>query len=402
MAAITISATGGNWNSTATWVGGVIPTTTDHVVGISTSGQLTINVSASIQRMDLTGYNNTITFNSGQTLTLNQSGGTTIFDVNNVFAGTGTLALANVAQTIEPGGCTSRIPNLSNAGGTKTLVNDDFYISNYSATSGSTTWGGGQRILVNGNFTAAVATHDAGGTGFRFDGTGTISGRFLRGSYDINTAGTLTFSSDGLTFLDNGTVTYTTGTVTTPFLRLIASATGTFTINTSGMTWDSVSINGAFTSTGTATISLSSNLNAVDFIFSSDRGYIASNYTFSGTGALTVTGNAILQGNGTYTQDIIRLNTTAAHSFQRLFTLSSSLTAGRLLIRSTTNGVQATLSLGDKNNSPIMYTDFTDINAGGGQEIRTYSGTVSNCSNVVSYTSTIFGGAAGGSFTFVM
>ena len=78
MAAITISAAGGNWNSTATWVGGVIPTTTDHVIGNVTSGQLTINVSASIQRMDLTGYNNTITFNSGQTLTLNQAGGTTV------------------------------------------------------------------------------------------------------------------------------------------------------------------------------------------------------------------------------------------------------------------------------------------------------------------------------------
>lgn len=402
MAAITISAAGGNWNSTATWVGGVIPTTTDHVVGNATSGQLTINVSASIQRMDLTGYNSTITFNSGQTLTLNQAGGTTIFDVNNNFAGTGTLALANVAQSIEPGGLTNRIPNLSNLGGTKTLVNDDFYISNYTCTA-NTTWTGGQRVRVGGDCTISSAGHNAGTPGFRFDGTGTVSAQFISGTYDINTAGTITFGTNGLSFLGVGTVTYTTGTVVNSLLKITQTTGGTNTIDTSGMTWDNVYLQAAFTGSNTMTISLSSNLNAVNLVLASDRAYIASNYTFSGTGAITVTGDAILQGNTTDVQDIIRLNTTGAHSFQRLFTLASLTSTGHLLIRSTTNGVQATLSLGDKNNSPIMYTDFTDINAGGGQEIRTYSGTVSNCSNVVSYTSTIFGGgAAGGSFTFVM
>ena len=53
MAQRTISPGGGDWNLTATWVEGAVPTTSDHIVGDASSGQLTVNVNATVQYLDL-------------------------------------------------------------------------------------------------------------------------------------------------------------------------------------------------------------------------------------------------------------------------------------------------------------------------------------------------------------
>lgn len=69
----TISNTGGNWNATATWVGGVVPIAGDDIVGDATSGNLTINVgTANILSLNLENYLSTLTLN--QTLNI----GTTV------------------------------------------------------------------------------------------------------------------------------------------------------------------------------------------------------------------------------------------------------------------------------------------------------------------------------------
>jgi len=61
----TISAAGGNWNSTSTWVGGVVPIANDDIVGTSTSGNLTVNINtASIINVDLQNYLGTLTLNN--------------------------------------------------------------------------------------------------------------------------------------------------------------------------------------------------------------------------------------------------------------------------------------------------------------------------------------------------
>jgi len=54
MAVITVSNTGGNYNATGTWVGGVIPLTTDTIAFTATSGNLTINVASTCAGINLT------------------------------------------------------------------------------------------------------------------------------------------------------------------------------------------------------------------------------------------------------------------------------------------------------------------------------------------------------------
>lgn len=65
MATRTISNAGGNWNSTSTWVEGIIPTASDDVVATSTSGPLSSNsVTNSCLSLDLTNYTFTLTITS--------------------------------------------------------------------------------------------------------------------------------------------------------------------------------------------------------------------------------------------------------------------------------------------------------------------------------------------------
>jgi len=68
----TISDAGGNWNDTATWEEGIVPTSSDDVVaqGDGSSGNLTINVDADCKSADFTNYTGTLTHNDGISWTI--------------------------------------------------------------------------------------------------------------------------------------------------------------------------------------------------------------------------------------------------------------------------------------------------------------------------------------------
>lgn len=70
MATITASPTGGNWNATAAWVGGVVPGAGDDVLLTATSGNMTINVASSVLSLDCTGYTGTLTHAAAVTFTV--------------------------------------------------------------------------------------------------------------------------------------------------------------------------------------------------------------------------------------------------------------------------------------------------------------------------------------------
>lgn len=113
MATIVASAGGGNWNATATWVGGVAPTAADDVQFNATSGNVTIllSPSAACRSLDCTGYTGTLTQRSGAILTIGSS-----------TAGPGGLVLKMVAAmtyTLESG---TRINFTSSAATTHTIT----------------------------------------------------------------------------------------------------------------------------------------------------------------------------------------------------------------------------------------------------------------------------------------
>lgn len=85
MATITAAAGGGNWNSGATWVGGVVPTAADDVVLNGSSGSVSITAAAACRSLDCTGYTGTLTHGA---FTLSIGDGT---------AGTGGVALKLVS-----------------------------------------------------------------------------------------------------------------------------------------------------------------------------------------------------------------------------------------------------------------------------------------------------------------
>jgi len=353
----------------------------------------------------MSAYTNTFTLNATRTITL--SSATTIsFGASTTFAGTGTISLQTVNQTISSA-TTSRIPNLTIIGGTKTLTNN-LYITNftYAVASSPQILGSGFKVFVNGNFGGSGFSSLGTGVDLVLDGTGTVNYPFITCNGTeriiINTSGTLTFNTtNGITFLDGGRIEYVSGTLVTPSLRWGTQGSATLTVLTSGATWDSF-VCWDIGNASTLSLSLLQNFNTQLFQYASDRGSSIETFQVTTTNAsrLNVTDRMILQPNTALVSGTFRLNTTGSHYIDKLFILSGSVS--RYTFRSTTNGTKATLQLGDKNNSPIFYVDFTDINASSGQEIRTYGGTVSNSNNITSYTSTIFTtGGGGGSFTFV-
>ena len=95
MAIKTVSNTGGNYNATGTWVGGVVPATTDIIEFTATSGNLTISAVATCAGINFTNYVGTITINTSFNIKGNINFGTGGYNVagsNTMYAAaTGTI-----------------------------------------------------------------------------------------------------------------------------------------------------------------------------------------------------------------------------------------------------------------------------------------------------------------------
>ena len=286
MAIRTVSNTGGNWNSTATWTGGVVPISGDSIAFTATSGNLTVNVNtASLSGVNFTNYVGTITFNN----TINTSGFLNLGTGGYTQAGASGVVL-NGPTTLTSGGVTwSNILTFGGTSATYTLAD------NWTVTGAITFQGVGVTTLtnntlnINGDLTQTSSGSYSGTTAIVFGGTGTWSNSstsVLRNNTTIN--GTLTIS--GTVRYDTGTLTYTSGIVDTTGSTLnIATNT---TLNTNGITWNNI------TTTAVAVITLGSNLTLTGTLTISGG---TTSFVLGGNSLVSTNANLTMGATGTFT-----------------------------------------------------------------------------------------------------
>jgi hypothetical protein len=416
MAIRTIAAGGGNWNNTATWVGGVVPTSSDSVLGDATSGQLTMNVAATCQFVDFSAYTQTITMNAA--LTLGLSAASSIFGSSMSFAGTSAF-ICNVTHTFTQN-TTNTIPLLQFGAGTKTL-STDMYCNNFTCNN-ATSIVNGSNLNIFGN-----ATFTSG----RFNGT---SEYIIRGTGTLttptaaNALGKLTIDTTGTT-TTNSTITMGAGS-TFKYIQ------GTINFAAANFASRILAINTNFISTTSLILNTGQTFNC--YINDSDGGYGSNRINFqsySGSsvdlnnvvlttfvgGSLfhyftTTTGTSVnitslyvtdfsLDGN-----NISKLRLQAGRTFNignmMAFTDALSVSGGTFpnvesyVIESDTASSYSFLNLTDGTKTQLGYINFTDIDASGGNPIRTLDGILTRTSNITSISSVISGGATQTAYTF--
>ena len=316
MAIITISNTGGNWNTAAAWVGGVIPTVADDVIATATSGPLSVTATGAVAKsVNFTNYINTFSLTNG-----------TISIAGNLTLSAGMTITGTVASLLFTANATWTSNGKTWTGGyqvnTTTLT---ITLADPAIIGGAvihTGVGGvhtinGSTLRFNGNVTASSGRVFAGTTVYRFTTATTqaITGTFQSDIVIIAT-GTVTLTSIIFSPATNKTITYTSGIIPPGTGALALAPTGALivTLNTSGMSWNTISNTGnnsivllsALNVTGTATLNNSPTLvgafplNAFNLIIGSSGGVLTLNNDINVTGTLSsgaATGTTI---NGAY------------------------------------------------------------------------------------------------------
>ena len=262
MAVRTVSNTGGNWNATTTWVGGVVPIAGDTVDFTATSGNLVVNVATVVLAgINFTNYANTITFTaaitSTGTINLGNNGFTQAGASGLIVSGTATISGTTVwSRTLQFTGTSITYTLGSNLTVTGAI--------SLSGTTASTFIG--NTLNIGGSLTVSNTVTISGTTTFNFNGTGTwnhTAAGVIQNNVTINTSGTLTIGTN--IYYNTGTLTYTAGTVTTTGSTLNISASTTLDTDRGAtqIDWNNV------ITSATPTITLSSNLNIANLTLTS-------------------------------------------------------------------------------------------------------------------------------------
>jgi hypothetical protein len=425
MATRTVSAAGGDWNLTSTWVGGVIPTTSDDIVADATSGNLTVNVNVTIQFANFTGWTNTLTINSGRTCTTTGSGSTTTFasGMSYSFAGTGTVQgrwqIGNNTQTYNMLG-TTPIPHLgiSSSSGTVNL-GTNLYIVNFQCNNNKRF--DANAINVSGSMFSNSSLSGIGlfGTSnWNLTGSGIVNAIWGPGPTTRIITVTGDYSTYGIGFglLSANTFNYTSGTAGTtcninhfalgsvnapsntinvnqPNAKLFmydqqrsSAANATVTLNLTGpLTVDSIQIQPTIRPYTTDSVSP-----IIQFLGNSvNANVLTSTPGWRTTSAIT---DPPLAGSQTFKAPDLIFDYLYTHTINKLLLIGTDGTSSNPVFKSDSAGNQVSISLGSQATTAIAHYDFTDVNAINDQ-IVAISGTLSNTTNI---TTTYPSGGTGG------
>lgn len=331
-ATITASATG-IWSSTATWGGSAVPTTSDDVV-INSGVTVTVDVNASCNSLTLAaGTNNTVSVNSGMTLTV-----TNAITANNSGSSNTTAALTGSGSitcgSITVGGTVTN-PSL-------TALTTTTYTHTLTSSVNSLSISGNLAIISSYNYASVLGityatTYDNGIFTTSGTGTATVGGSIT--TSNENSGNTATFT------LGTSSTLYLTGS--TPF-NLSTTGTNTITLNNTGSTVN-YACNGAQTVYSTNYYNLTLSV-AGGKTLQTGTTSIAGNLTLSGTAStttvvgLTIGGNLSIGDGSTFTVGGYNL------------TVTGSTTIG--------GGTSGVLNIGAYNGTKI-FTGLVTINSGG-------------------------------------
>jgi hypothetical protein len=407
MATKTVSATGGNFSSTTTW-GGSVPVPADIIVFTSSSGPLVIDGAYTVTQINFTNYLNTVTFNADLTVTGAINIGVGVGTGKYSTAGSyGIVAnpAANVSYTATNAtwnraftfsGTFTAIRSISIVG-SWTFTNDVTF--NHSGFNYNLTLGSGGSLNFKSNFIYSSNVNAGGTCPFLFNGAGTIGsslgnpsanpvGDYYTGSISspvtINPTGSL---SIGQLSIAGTSLTYSSsngGSVTHSQKLLIRA---NCTVNTNGISWNTVSITAALT------ITLSSLLTADTLTLGAFLGntYTGGAVTFAGSSGWTVNTFNILS----ITTNLHTLVSGVTYNINSAFyvrrasgataTLVTTAVNGHTALKASTASSSAFLNVAQSATYIVGFCDFTDINASGGREIRTFDGVLTRVTNVKSF-----------------
>lgn len=338
---------------------------------------------------------NNLTFNTGGTITIGAAmgyRGTLTYTAGTIDTTTNDSILGiNATTTLSTNGISWDNISFGSATFTVTLSNNLDVNGNYAQVGVLTL--NGNTMTIGGDF--AVNDSLSGTTAIVLDGTGTWSSSAttysVANSLTINTAGTITLGSN--VGYQDGTLTYTAGTIDASTNSSTLNILDSCTLNTDGITWYNITIEVATLET----ITLGSNLtctNNFTVITTDDQITTAGAFDIScanfkviagvtwnmkSSETLTVTNSINIHGD---TDSITTITTIKAVTDSTAFFLNYSGTVANCIVA---EGVV-----------------FTDVDASGSSQgiDNWYGGTLTRTTNITNRTSADIGGGTGGGASF--
>jgi len=415
MATFIVSALGGNWSSTTTWVGGVLPAVGDDIVANVTSGSLTVDSNRTCLTINFTNYTNTFTINNGFTLNIT---GTTITLGSGMTFATGTTGVlstsTNTAAAVAIAFNGITIPRLTI--GKLTFPNTQtITISGATPTVQNLICQSGVLVTVTLAGVNLIVT-----TSLSIPVNNVLAGLPLTitGTCTINTVGNLntgfTVSAGSTVVLANtlnlggGTITFPIGSfLSNPSNYFLSNNSSGIILNTSPVTWYGF----IQTVQGTTFITSDLNIGAGGINISQ----IISPIIFNGAFAVNVNGSVVvntisltsatlnLTGSGTLnlfgfsgSNNIVNIATGASYAI-----VSSSLSLNLIifnLVGTATCSVPAIHTLTLTSSTLTTNNTSTGANIVGGSEIQWKNISIV-FTNTITYTTTVLGNLAGANAT---